>query len=52
MLNLELFSCLADAQVVIEDWRKDYSTQRPHSVLGRKAPAVFAAAFTPGVPAA
>jgi putative transposase len=46
LLNLELFSCLLEAQVVIEDWRVDYNTQRPHSALGRKAPAVFAAAWT------
>ena len=52
LLNLELFSCLAEAQVVIEDWREDYNTQRLHSALGRKAPAVFAAAWTPGIPAA
>lgn len=52
LLNLELFSCLAEAQVVIEDWRQDYNTQRPHSALGRKAPAVFAAAWTPDSAAA
>ena len=46
LLNLELFACLAEAQVVIEDWRVDYNTQRPHSALGRKPPAVFAAAWT------
>jgi putative transposase len=51
LLNLELFSCLAEAQVVIEDWRQDYNTQRPHSALGRKAPSVFAAAWTPDTPA-
>jgi putative transposase len=52
LLNLELFSCLTEAQVVIEDWRRDYNTQRPHSALGRKAPTVFAAAWTPDTPAA
>ena len=52
LLNLELFSCLTEAQVVIEDCRQDYDTQRPHSALGRKAPAVFAAAWTPDTPAA
>lgn len=35
---------LPDARVVIEDWRKDYNQPRPHSALGREAPAVFAAA--------
>ena len=47
LLNLELFSCLAEAKVLIEDWREDYNQHRPHSALGRKAPAVFAAAWTP-----
>jgi len=52
LLNLELFSCLAEARVVIEDWREDFNQHRPHSALGRKAPAVFAAAWTPPAPAA
>lgn len=52
LLNLELFSCLLEAQVLIEDWRQDYNQHRPHSALGRKAPAVFAAAWTPGPTAA
>ena len=47
LLNLELFSCLAEAKVLIEDWREDYNQRRPHSALGRKAPAVFAAAWAP-----
>jgi putative transposase len=46
LLNVELFSCLAEARVVIEDWREDFNQQRPHSALGRRAPAVFAAAWT------
>jgi putative transposase len=52
LLNVELFSCLTEAQVVIEDWREDYNQHRPHSALGRKSPAVFAAAWTPPAPAA
>jgi putative transposase len=47
LLNLELFCGLTEARVVIEDWRRDYNTQRPHSALGRRPPAVFAAAWTP-----
>lgn len=46
LLNQELFACLAEACVVIEDWRCDYNHHRPHSALGRQAPAVFAAAWT------
>ena len=26
LLAVELFSCLAEARVVIEDWRQDYTT--------------------------
>ena len=52
LLNVELFSCLAEARVVIEDWRQDYNECRPHSALGRKAPAVFAAAWRADPPVA
>lgn len=38
LLNLELFSCLPEARVLVEDWREDYNQRRPHSSLGRKAP--------------
>ncbi len=31
LLGVELFSCLSEAQVVIEDWRRDDNTHRPHS---------------------
>jgi len=47
LLNLEQFSCLAEAKVLIEDWRRDYNERRPHSALGRKPPTAFAAAWTP-----
>lgn len=43
LLDVEEFACLAEARVVIEDWRQDYNTRRPHSSLGMRAPAVFAA---------
>jgi putative transposase len=43
LLDVEEFSSLAEAKVVIEDWREDYNERRPHSALGMKAPAVFAA---------
>lgn len=42
-LQREWFSSLLDAQVVIADWRLHYNTQRPHSSLGYKTPADFAA---------
>jgi transposase InsO family protein len=38
LLNLELFSCLPEARVLIEDWREDYNQRRPHGALGRKTP--------------
>ena len=43
LLDVEQFACLAEARVVIEDWRQDYNQHRPHSSLGMRAPAVFAA---------
>lgn len=46
LLGVELFSCLAEAQVLIEDWRIDYNEYRPHSALGMLAPAAFATALT------
>ena len=45
LLGVELFSCLTEAQVLIEDWRHDYNHHRPHSALGMLAPAVFAASL-------
>lgn len=44
-LQREWFSSLLDAQVVIEEWRLHYNTQRPHSSLGYTTPANFAAQF-------
>jgi putative transposase len=43
LLDVEEFSCLAEARVVIGDWQQDYNHRRPHSSLGMRAPAVFAA---------
>lgn len=42
LLDVEAFSCLAEARVVVADWREDYNLRRPHSSLGMKAPAAFA----------
>ncbi len=46
LLDVEEFACLAEAGVVIEDWREDYNTLRPHSSLGMRTPSVFAAEWT------
>jgi putative transposase len=45
LLGVELFSCLAEAQVVIEDWRQDYNDHRPHSALGMMTPSTFATGY-------
>jgi len=45
LLAVELFSCLAEAQVVIEDWRQDYNHHRPHSALGMMTPSAFSAGY-------
>lgn len=34
MLNGEIFYSPREAQILIEQWRKQYNTERPHSVLG------------------
>jgi putative transposase len=46
-LNGEIFYSLKEAQIVIERWRVEYNTQRPHSALGYRPPAPVAA-FRPG----
>jgi len=46
LLDVEEFACLAEARVVIEDWREEYNQRRPHSSLGMLAPAAFAAQWT------
>ena len=39
LLNGEIFTTLFEAQVLIENWRKDYNQVRPHSALGYRPPA-------------
>src|SRR6202790_3925206 len=41
-LNGEIFYSLKEAQVVIEQWRVEFNTRRPHSALG----------YSPAAPAA
>ena len=33
VLNREIFYSLREAQIIIEGWRKNYNTKRPHSAL-------------------
>ncbi len=40
-LSREWFSSVKEAQVVIEDWRNFYNTERPHSSLGYLTPLEF-----------
>jgi len=39
LLNMEVFNTLAEACVLIEQWRVHYNTVRPHSSLGYRPPA-------------
>ena len=39
LLNCEIFCTLREAQILIERWRVEYNTIRPHSSLGDKPPA-------------
>jgi putative transposase len=45
-LNGWQFESLLEAQVLIEDWRIDYNTHRPHSAHGDLTPTEFAQAWT------
>lgn len=42
LLDCEIFETLLEAQVLVEDFRIDYNTYRPHSSIGYLAPAKFA----------
>ncbi len=47
LLNREIFYTLTEAKVLIERWRREYNTVRPHSSLGYRAPAAIEP-FEPG----
>ena len=46
VLSVEAFDSLLEAQTVINDWKNIYNHRRPHSSLGWKAPAAYAASLT------
>lgn len=48
LLNGEIFYSLKEARIVIEKWRREYNTVRPHSALGYCPPAP--AAISPKSP--
>jgi putative transposase len=41
-LNANWFTSLNDARRKVEEWRRDYNQERPHSSLGYLSPTVFA----------
>jgi putative transposase len=43
LLNIEEFGSITEARVIIEDWRNEYNTYRPHSALGGLTPVEYAA---------
>jgi putative transposase len=45
VLAVEAFDSLLEAKTVIEDWRNTYNSVRPHSSLGWKTPAAYAASW-------
>lgn len=47
LLNREIFYTLEEARVLIENWREEYNTIRPHSSLDYRVPAPQALAWKP-----
>ncbi len=45
LLNTEEFATLLEAQILVEGWRIEYNTYRPHSSLARLTPAEYAEAW-------
>ena len=41
LFNQQQFDSLLEAQVLVEDWRIEYNTIRPHSALGGLTPTEF-----------
>ena len=50
LFNVEEFATLLEAQVIVEAWRIEYNTYRPHSSLGDLTPAEYAATWTGNTP--
>jgi putative transposase len=51
LLAVEAFTSLLEARVLVEDWRIEYNTARPHSALGYLTPTDYAKAWTANHPA-
>jgi putative transposase len=52
LLNIEELPSLTVAQIVVEAWRIEYNTYRPHSTLGGLTPAQYAATSNASTPPA
>ena len=50
LLTVEAFNTLLEAQVLVQDWRIEYNTVRPHSALGYLTPTDHAKAWTANNP--
>jgi len=46
VLSVEAFDSVLEAQTVITDWRTIYNHRRPHTSLGWRPPAAYAASLT------
>ncbi len=44
-LNREVFGNLLEAQVMVEEWRRQYNEERPHSSLGYQTPREYGRQF-------
>jgi putative transposase len=51
LLAVEAFNSLLEAQGLVEDWRIEYNTLRPHSALGDLTPTDYAKTWTANHPA-
>ena len=45
LLAVEVFTCLTEAKVMIEDYRQDYNRCRPHRGIGMMTPTAFTTAW-------
>jgi putative transposase len=50
LLAVEAFTSLLEARVLVEDWRIEYNTLRPHSALGYLTPTDYAKTWTANQP--
>jgi putative transposase len=50
LLAVEAFTSLLEARVLVEDWRIEYNTLRPHSALGYLTPTDYARTWTANQP--